>query len=468
MTVETNLREDSPLLGWRRPLAGLSRKERRRARRGQLFGLPDRAYEQPIYRGRQIGGAYVLVSDPAGVRRVLVENVVNYPKSPLEQSFFTALFGFGLLGSDGELWRRHRRIMAPAFDPRGVASYGPAITEEVVAFLAGWHALPPGATIDMARAMTELTLSIIARTVFSTEGAALAPLVDTSMRQGLEETSRINVIDLIPVVGAWRMRRRKVRLTRGSVALDAAIARAVESRAATLDEAPNDLLTRLVRAKDQDSGATMNGQEIRDEVVTIFMAGHETTAVTMSWAWYVLSQRPGAAARLHAELDAVLGGRPAEQDDLAKLVFTRRVVEEVLRLYPAAPGLSARRAVSDDVVAGEAIRAGTTISISPWVLHRHRDLWDEPERFDPDRFAPDASAGRHRFAYLPFGGGPRVCIGQLLALNEAVLILATLAQRFTPRLAPDARVAMVANITLQPKHGLKMILQRRQAGRGER
>jgi cytochrome P450 len=191
------------------------------------------------------------------------------------------------------------------------------------------------------------------------------------------------------------------------------------------------------------------------------MAGHETTANTLSWTWYLLAQRTRSAARLHAELDDVLGGRPPGPEDLPRLTFTRRVIEESMRLYPAAPGLSTRRALADDEIAGRRIPKGAAVSILPWVLHRHRMLWDDPEGFDPDRFSPERAAGRPRFAYLPFGAGPRVCIGQVLAMNESILLLATLAQHYQPRLSPDADVVPRPNVTLQMRHGLRMTLDRR-------
>ncbi len=257
------------------------------------------------------------------------------------------------------------------------------------------------------------------------------------------------------------MRQREARTARAFAPLDASIVRLVAQREADHDAFPADLLNRLVAAKDAETGLAMNAREVRDELVTIFVAGHETTAMTMSWLWYLLSQHPAEEARLHAELSEVLGGRPPSQEDLPRLAFTRQVVEESMRLYPAAPAISTRRAQEEDEICGHTIRKGASVAISPWYLHRNRNLWDEPERFDPDRFSPARSAGRPRFAYLPFGAGPRVCIGQVLAMNEAILILASLARRYRPRLAPEARVALRLNVTLQPKYGLAMILARR-------
>jgi cytochrome P450 len=417
-------------------------------------------FEEPIVIGRGLLGPYAVVSDPAGVRRVLVENAANYPKTAMDLRFFTALFGGGLLGSDGDVWRRHRRIMAPAFDPRSVAAYGPAIAAAAQDFLRRWDAMADGSAIDMAEEMTALTLRVISRTVFSTDTDEIVDLVGGTLTRGLEAAASANILDLFPVIGELRMRARERRLAKASIGLDAGIARLVAEREANLANAPADLLTRLVAAKDEDGGRGLSPKEIRDEIVTIFMAGHDTTANTLSWTWYLLSQRPTEASRLRAELKTVLGGRPPGPEDLPNLPYTRRVVEESMRLYPAAPGLSSRRALAEDVVCGTTIPKGASVNIMPWVVHRHRRLWDDPERFDPDRFSAERSPGRPRFAYLPFGGGPRVCIGQVLAMNEAILVLAALAQAYAPRLAPDANVVPAANITLSPRHGLKMILER--------
>jgi cytochrome P450 len=205
----------------------------------------------------------------------------------------------------------------------------------------------------------------------------------------------------------------------------------------------------------------LNATEIRDEVITIFMAGHETTAVTMTWVWYLLSQHPAEEARLHEELDAVLGGRNPTVEDLTHLRYTRMVIEEAMRLFPPAPGMSIRQATEADEVCGFKVTPGLQVLISPWVLHRHRRLWDNPERFDPARFTKESSEMRPRFAYLPFGGGPRVCIGATLAMTEATLILAVLAQRFRLRLKQRQDIQLQARITLRPKNGMVTILERR-------
>jgi cytochrome P450 len=424
----------------------------------------DRAFHEPISFGHTAIGRYVSVHDPAGVKRVLVDNALNYPKTNMELEFFSDLLGAGLLGSKGEVWRAHRRIMAPSFDPRSVALYGPVITQTTQAFLEQWDRGPDGAPVDMTREMNNLVLRLISRALFSADSGEMIDLIGRTMPDGFTEDITLGLLDTLPLIGKPRMRLRRREITALFRPLDAAISRLIDERAANLPTAPRDLLSRLVTTRDPETGMPMTAREVRDQVVTILVAGRETAAVTLSWIWYVLARNPAHVKRLHAELDEVLEGRAAGQEDLRHLDFTRRVVAESMRLYPAAPVLSLREARARDEICGRQIPKGMIIGIAPWVLHRHRLLWDDPDRFDPDRFLPERSAARSRFAYLPFGAGPNVCIGQSLAMNQTILVLATLAQRYAPRLTPDARIVPRARVTLRPMHGMKMLLERRVQG----
>ena len=421
--------------------------------------IPLAAYEQPVWKQASPFGAAWLINDPAGLKRVLLDNVANYPKTDMEQRFFRALFGDGLLSSEGEKWRSHRRLMAPSFDPRSVAGYAPAMVDCSVDMANAWAALPDGAEIDVSNEMTNVTLQIICRAMFSSDAGEMATMSGSALSRGADEAFNFNLLDLLPVIGPMRMAKKERLMGEIFAPMDGAIKRLIEARRA--DPGKVDLLGRLVAALDEETGAKLTPAEVRDEVLTIFVAGHETTASAMTFAFYVLSQRPDWERKLHAELADVLGGRPPTEADLPKLGLTRRIIEETMRLYPPAPGLSARVAQEADEVAGVRIPKGGAVVVSSWVLHRHRKLWRDPERFDPDRFLPEQSAGRHRFAYLPFGGGPRVCIGQMLAMTEATLILATLAQRFRLRLRPGHRVAIQSRVTIRPRDGLPMTLERR-------
>ncbi len=423
--------------------------------------IPRAAYEQPVWETSFGTQRAFFINDPAGVKQVMLDNVANYPKAPEEIYILGAAFGEGLLTSDGEKWRSHRRIMAPSFDFRSIVSYAPAMTGAAEEFAAKWDALAPGTPLDIGKEMSALTLQIISRTMFSTDASGLNDLVGETLERGMAEMN-FGLLDAVPVLGPWRVRRRVAKIQQIFGALDKAMLPLIQSRAARKTESGTpDLLDRLIAARDSDTGGALSTQEVRDEAVIIYLAGHETTAVAMTFVWYLLSQHPDAEAKLHAELDSVLGGRAPAYDDLAKLPYTRMVIEEAMRLYPPAPGLSARVAQADDVVSGVRIPKGAPVLLSPWVLHRHRALWDAPERFDPERFSPERSAGRPRFAYMPFGAGPRICIGASLAMTEACLILAAIAQRYRLRLVPGQEIELRHRITLRPKTPIRMVVEKR-------
>jgi len=432
-----------------------------RASRGNAFEvIPLEAYEQPVYLAKSLIGKVLMVNDPEGVRRILLDNVANYPKNDLEIEFFSAMFGEGLLSAPFAKWRTHRKVMAPSFGIRTVESYAPAMVDTTVAFARHWDALPESAEMDIAAEMKALTLKIICRTMFSSDADELA----AHSREALEfaqASLEFGLLDVLPVIGPRRIKRTVNAIRARFKGMDAAIYRLISEREKIRNEAPKDFLTRLVAAKDPDDGVGLNANEVRDEVITIFMAGHETTAVTMTWVWYLLSQHPQEEAKLHEELDTVLAGRTPTVEDLPNLPYARMVIEEAMRVYPPAPGISIREAQQADEVCGFKVTPGLQVLISPWILHRHRRLWDNPEQFDPMRFNKESSERRPRFSYLPFGGGPRVCIGAILAMTETVLILAVLAQRFRLRLKEGQEIQLQTRITLRPKNGMMTILERR-------
>jgi cytochrome P450 len=445
------------------PLKGASFFKTLRASKGNAFEIvPMEAFEQPVYLSKTILGKVLMVNSPEGVRRILLDNVANYPKNDLEIEFFSAMFGEGLLSAPGPKWRVHRKVMAPSFGTRTVDSYAPAMIDSTLAFSRQWEALPNTAEIDIAEEMKVLTLKIICRTMFSTDADELAGLARGAL-EFTQSSLEFGLLDVLPIIGPRRIKRTVDAIRAQFKSMDAAIYRLISEREKIRDEAPKDFLTRLVAAKDPDDDAGLSASEVRDEVITIFMAGHETTAVTMTWVWYLLSQHPAEEAKLHEELDAVLRGRAPTVEDLPNLAYTRKIIEETMRVYPPAPGLSIRQAKEADEVCGFKVWPGQQILISPWILHRHRSLWEEPERFDPTRFSKEASDKRPRFSYLPFGGGPRVCIGATLAMTESTLILAVLAQKFQLRLKEPQEVSLQARITLRPKDKLLMTLERRAA-----
>jgi cytochrome P450 len=394
----------------------------------------------------------LIVNEPDGVKHVLVDNADNYTKSDLARRLLEPGLGRGLLTSEGETWRRHRRLMTPAF--RQITRYAPMITDATEAVLAGWDTRSSDAPIEVTGEMMRLTLAVIARAMFSFDTADDVAAIDASIT-GYQLAVRLGFFDFVGLPG-WLPRSSARRARKALGGIDAVIARLLQRRLPA-DADADDLLTILLAARD---AGELTPREVRDEVVTVFTAGHETTAQAISWAWHLLALNPDAEAALHDELSRVLGGRTPGFDDLAALPYARMVIEEAMRLYPPAHTMS-RQAVSADIVGGHAVPPGSTILIVPWLLHRHRRWWDDPERFDPERFTPERSAARPRFVYLPFGIGPRICIGASFAMMESVLILATVAQRYRLSLSPGQIVEPVGLITLRPRHGLPMQLKRR-------
>lgn len=425
-----------------------------------LATIPIVAYEQPIWLARSIFGNQLLVSDPVGIKRVLVDNVANYPKTAFDVRILSTAFGDGLLTSDGEKWRGHRRVMSPSFDHRSIASYAPVVTDAAQARLETWDALGENAEIDIARDMVTLMLEVISRTMFSVDSDALQPRLDSTLRNGLAEVS-FGLRHAVPVIGPFLLNRKLRRIRANFEAVDAVMQDVIRGRERRAGAMPRDLLDRLIAATDNETGFRMTEEEVRDEVIIIFLAGHETSALAATYVWYLLSLHPEAEAQLHAELHAVLGGRTPTYDDLDRLTYTRMVIEEAMRLYPPAPGLTGRVARDQDEICGQKIAKGTEIVILPWVVHRHRTLWRDPDRFDPDRFTSEQRAARPRFAYLPFGGGPRICIGAQFALAEVSLLLATMAQRFRLKLVPGQDIVLLHRVTLRPRDGIRMQLERR-------
>ncbi|HLJ21822.1 MAG TPA: cytochrome P450, partial [Stellaceae bacterium] len=417
----------------------------------------DEMFENAIVERRVLWQRYVIVNAPRGIQHVLLDNAGNYVKSRIARRLVEPGIGRGLLTSEGETWRRQRRIMAPAFDHRSLVSYAPAMTEAAAAVRARWDSLPDGTPLDIAVEMMRLTLRIIARTMFSTDADGVGPIVEEAVGRYQVEV-RPGLLDLLNLPD-WVPRPRTRPWRHIFDQLDQVIDRLMRRDPSATGER-KDLLARLLEARDAETGRAMEPQEVRDQVVTIFMAGHETTAVALTWTWYLLSQHPAEEATFHAELERVLGGRAPGFDDLAALRYTRMVLEEAMRLYPPAHTMS-REALADDVIEGHRVAKGSVVSIVPWLIHRHRLLWNRPDVFDPERFAPERASARPRFAYIPFGGGPRVCIGASFAMTEALIILAMLGQHYRLRLAPGAAVEPVGLITLRPRHGLPMILERR-------
>ena len=400
-----------------------------------------------------------VINEPNAIRHVLVDNAGNYTKSELSRRLLEPGLGRGLLTSEGETWRRHRHIMAPAFDLRSVAGYVPIMTEVTQELLAKWDALPNLSEVEMAATMKHTTLRIISRAMFSSESDEIVEVVERGVGQ-YQAIVRPGLLDLLrfPLWLSRLFSRRRVIGT--SDEFNKSVDRLINARGCEPDTEPKDLLARLMAARDSGMDDGMEAKEVRDQVVTIFLAGHETTAQALAWAWYLLSQDRAAEAKLHDELANVLAGRTPSHEDLANLRYTRMVIEESMRLYPPVHTL-VREAIAPDELLGHRIPVRATILIVPWLLHRKPSLWERPDCFEPERFSPDRTSSRPRFAYIPFGAGPRICIGAAFAMEEALLILAMIAQRYRLHLKTGHPVEPQGLITLRPRYGLRMVLERR-------
>jgi cytochrome P450 len=414
------------------------------------------AYELDILERKIFGRRLFVVNDLAAIKHVLIDNAANYQKTEITRRILEPGLGKGLITSEGETWRQHRRAMSPAFDHRSIAAYTPVMTGAAEELLAEWGKVSAGTAVDAQTAMMEVTLNIISRTMFSSDSDDIVTIMGRSAGRYQAEM-RLNIMDMMgwPKWLAGLPRNGVAQRTLGE--FDQVIDRLINERTRDPGNYPKDLLARLIAARDEQTGGGMSAQEVRDHVITIFLAGHETTAMAMTWTWFLLSQHPQEESKLHAELDSVLGGRAPTHEDLNKLTYTRMVVEESMRIYPPVHTIG-REALADDILAGQRIPKGSSILIAPWLLHRHVKLWENPGRFDPERFSPERSAARPRFSYLPFGGGKRICIGAAFALAETTVLLASLAQRYSLRVVPGHKVEPQGLITLRARHGMKMLL----------
>jgi len=410
------------------------------------------------------GHDLVVLARPEHAEHVLASRQDNYVKG-ITYEPMRAFLGDGLVTSNGPLWESQRRLVQPLFNHRRVMDLVPVMVERVGDVVAQWKTLPDGTVVDVAEEMSRLTLDLAGATLFGSDlrlaGGEIAravgvmqgfavrgmrnPLLIASPRLGLRTTPGHRrwraAVETIDAVIAGLIGERRARIRAGSPPQRA------------------DLLSVLLDARGA-SGGGIGDRQIRDELVTFLMAGHETSATSLDWAWILLSTHPSVRRRMEDEVDAVLGDRPPAADDLPALEWTRAVVSEVLRLYPPFWTLE-RDTLRDDVVDGIPIRSGTTVAVPPYLVHRHRDSWPNPEGFDPNRFVGSGDLGRHRYAWIPFGGGRRGCVGNVFAATEMVVVLTMLCQGYRLDLGPAGRPTPLGAVTLQPRGGLHMVLSRR-------
>jgi len=392
-----------------------------------------------------------LVNHPDHVRDVLVTNQGNFTKSRALQRA-RILLGQGLLTSEGQFHLRQRRLVQPAFHRDRLAAYGAVMSHYAARLRERWQA---GATLDISNEMMRLTLSVVGKTLFSTDVESEASEIGEALTTVLKMFRMLMLpfseyLEKLPLPSIRRFEKARARL-------DQTIYGLIRERRKSREDT-GDLLSMLLLAQDEEAdGGSMTDTQVRDEALTLFLAGHETTANALTWTWYLLSQNPECEAKLHQEIDSVLQGRIPQMADLPQLRYTEMVFAEAMRLYPPAWAIG-RMSKAPFELGGISIGAKSICILSPYVTQRDARWFPDPERFDPERWTPEAREARPKFSYFPFGGGARVCIGERFAWMEGVLILATLAQKWRLRLAPDQRVEPLPLITLRTKYGMKMFL----------
>jgi cytochrome P450 len=399
-----------------------------------------------------------LVRSPEAIKYVLQDNPKAFTKETRGFLTLRNILGMGLLTSDGKVWLRQRRIAQPAFHRQRIAALASVMTRAAVETANDWSALADrGRPFDVMTEMMRLTLRIAGETLLSTDVSRDADAIGGALSFILADTrARVtHMFSLPPHVPT----PRNLKLREALRTLDTVVYRMIDERRRSVSGRPEDLLTMLLDARDEATGEGMTDKQLRDEVMTIFLAGHETTATALAWTFYLLSKHPDAARQIRAEVAAVVGDRAPGAEDFLRLKYTTMVIEEAMRLYPPA-WLVSRAPRADMVICGYSVPKGSYVLLSPYVTHRHPGLWENPEGFDPTRFAPEKIAAMPRFAYFPFGGGPRQCIGNTFAMMEAVLVLAVLTRQLRLDLVPGQTVVPEPMVTLRPKKGLQMVARR--------
>lgn len=434
-----------------------------------LFGLAFQVLRDPLETLRRLAREYgdivcvpivnqhrIFLNHPDYIEQVCIVQQAKFHKSKLTKDVTQRLLGQGLLISEGDFWRRQRRLAQPAFHRSRINEYGATMVERAEVRMKQWR---EGDVRDITQEMMAMTLDIAVRTLFGSTLQAEAEQVGDSlgylMRYSLRKArSPIKIPENWPTPANRRARRE-------TQFLDSLVYGIIKERQAEGNtNHHHDLLAMLMSAMDED-GTQMTPQQLRDESMTLFLAGHETTALTLSWAWYMLSENPAAEARLHEELHGILAGRAPELADFERLAYLRAVVNETLRLYPAAYIL-ARTSVAPSTIAGYDFPADTTMIMAQWVMHRDPRYFDDPEVFRPERWLNGLENRLPAGAYFPFGDGPRRCIGQGFALLESALVLATIAQKYSFTRVPGHPVIPDPLVTLRAKHGIRMIFHARQ------
>ncbi|MGZ3710037.1 MAG: cytochrome P450 [Bdellovibrionota bacterium] len=402
-----------------------------------------------------------LLNHPDYVRHVLQDNVKNYPKGPFYKKAEVVL-GKGIVTSEGDTWRRNRKLMQPAFHRTSLQQMSVDLVDCVRQTSERWENFARrGEPIDVLQEMMRLTISTASRCMFGLDIRERADDLSGAVNLLATELNARALSLLSPLTEKLPL-PRNIRFNRALRELDSTVYRMIDENRREGATGGN-LISMLLQARDEDNGEGMSDKQIRDEVVTSLIAGYETTAISLAWTWYFLSLNPELRKRMEKEVEDALGDRHPSFADLDQLTYTRRVYEESLRLYPP-PWVLPREPVERDVIGGYEIEAGSIVILSSFLTHRTAEYWPNPDVFDPDRFAPENSVGRSKFAYFPFSWGPRQCIGLHFAMMEAVLTLSTLSRRFRLELMPEYPVEPEDNVLLRPKNGIRMRVSTRATG----
>ena len=418
-------------------------------------------FDLPFRKGRWFGLTYVQACDPALMQAVFLDKADCFEKSPAQQRVLRPAVGDGLLTVEGEAWRTQRRAAAPAFRHAALLRLLPAMAEVAEAAAARMAAAPDGEPVDVTPLMARAALDVVMQTLLAGDESFDVDVAGPQMSQYLDAVGKP---DLLALLGApdwiprpWRARHRRMNARIRAMAAASLYARRARGR---FDS--GDLLGELIAAKDPETGRALTDPELVDNILTFIGAGYETTAVTLTWALYLIASAPDVQARLHEEAAQVLGDRPITGEDVGRLTFHDQVIRETMRLYPPVAALQ-RRAIGDADLGPVQVRSGDEVVCLLYVLHRSRRLWDRPEAFDPDRFSPERSQDRHRFAFMPFGAGPRICIGAQFATMELIAFLSTFVRRFTFEPAPGLAPLPRLRLTLRPDRPIRLIVRPRPA-----
>jgi cytochrome P450 len=426
----------------------------------------ERHFTEPQLHGSSAFGEILVVSHPEGVRHVLTENAANYVKGDLQRRVLGPMLAEGLLLTEGEVWRRARRILAPLFTPAKMATLNARMAEVCHTRVAAWSLSARGRVLDIDSEMSGLTFDILSATMFSDELGGEARGFERALNQFLANGARIDPLD---VLGApdWAPRLGRLASFRSARFFEQRVTKLVEARRARIERGagtgeapPDDLLSALLLARDENGGPGLTDEEVAANILTFILAGHETTARALGWTLHLLSRQPEYLARLQAEAEAFDVSDPKWAEALP---WTRAVLEETMRLFPPAPTM-ARKALADDVIGGQTIKAGATVIISPWILQRHQLLWEDPDAFKPERFLPEHRKAIDRYAYIPFSAGPRVCIGAAFALQEAMIALAAILRVADVEALTTVEPRPVHQITLRSREPMRLRLRARRKG----